>query len=258
MTCLLDVDDERQPTGALKRRHAPPHEQLIGLVLLAVALVVGCYAVDSGLRSRNHPPPSDQVTVTGSAEQDVMANQFEWDASVASTKGTTSAALAQLSHWSNEIRASLESAGARSNEVSFGSVVVQPNVEGSGAVGSFTLSESITVRSTRLSAMKHVLTVSNHLLAHDIPFIAQGPQYTYNGLKKLRPVLTSRATADARARAQAALNGHGHLGKSISIYVGPFSVDAPGSVNIGSGDYDTASVQKVVSVAVTATYATSS
>jgi hypothetical protein len=53
------------------------------------------------------------------------------------------------------------------------------------------------------------------------------------------------------------VGAHEKLGKSESIFVGPFSVDAPGSVNIGSGDYDTSSVQKVVSVAVTASYATS-
>jgi hypothetical protein len=54
------------------------------------------------------------------------------------------------------------------------------------------------------------------------------------------------------------LGGNGHLGKSISISVGQFSVDAPGSVNIGSGDYYTGSAQQVVSVAVSATYSTSS
>ena len=38
--------------------------------------------------------------------------------------------------------------------------------------------------------------------------------------------------------------------------VGQVSVDAPGSVNYGSGDFDTASIPKVVSVVVYATYAT--
>jgi hypothetical protein len=44
----------------------------------------------------------------------------------------------------------------------------------------------------------------------------------------------------------------------ISISVGRFSVDAPGSVNIGSGDYYTGSTHLVVSVAVSATYSISS
>jgi hypothetical protein len=44
----------------------------------------------------------------------------------------------------------------------------------------------------------------------------------------------------------------------ISISVGQFSVDAPGSVNIGSGDYDTSTIQQVVSVPVSATFSLSS
>jgi len=101
-----------------------------------------------------------------------------------------------------------------------------------------------------------VLGVSNHLLADNVPFIAQQPNYTFNGLKKLRPALTKEAAANARQRAQAALGKNVKLGAPISINVGQISVDAPGSVNYGSGDFNTSSIPKVVSVVVYATYAT--
>jgi hypothetical protein len=227
------------------------------MVILAVAFVVGSFAVDAGLRSRNEPPKTDQVTVTGSAEKTVTADTFQWDASVASTKPSTSAALAQLAGWTAQIRAALDNAGAHDDEITFGSVQVQPNTDESGAVSTFTESQTVTVESRRLSAMGRVLGVSNELLARNVPFIAQAPEYIFSGLKQLRPVLTAEATADARARARAALGRNGHLGASISISVGQFSVDAPGSVNIGSGDYNTSTVRQVVSVPVTATYSTS-
>jgi hypothetical protein len=41
------------------------------------------------------------------------------------------------------------------------------------------------VQSSRLTAMQRVLGVSNLLLAKNVPFVAQQPQYTFNGLKKL-------------------------------------------------------------------------
>ena len=135
---------------------------------------------------------------------------------------------------------------------------MQPNTGQTGAVATFTESQTVTVQSSRLPAMKPVLGVSNELLARNVPFIAQSPEYIFSGLKQLRPVLTAEATADARVRAQAALGQSSHLGKSISISVGQFSVDAPGSVSIGSGDYNTSTVRQVVSVPVTATYSTSS
>ncbi len=237
---------------------ARPHEQLVGMVILSVALVIGSLAVDAGLRSRNQPQRNDQVTVTGSAEQAVTADTFEWDASVASTQPTTASALAQLNRWTAKIRAALDSAGALDDEITFGSVTVQPNTDDSGDVSSFTESQTVTVQSNRLSAIGHVLGVSNQLLAINVPFIAQEPAYTFSGLKKLRPTLTAEATADAKVRARAAVGRNGHVGRLVSISVGQFSVDAPGSVNIGSGDYDTATIHQVVSVAVSATYSISS
>ena len=227
------------------------------MVILSAAFIVGSYSVASGLRSRNQQA-QNEVSVTGSAEQAVTADTFEWDASVASTRATTSAALGQLNKWTAEIRAKLDAAGANDSEITLGSVVVQPNTNDNGIVSSFTESKTITVRSQRLTAIRGVLGVDDELLAANIPFIAQSPSYTYSGLKHLRPVLTAEATADARKRAVAALGGHGHLGKTLSISVGLFSVDAPGSVNIGSGDYNTSTIHQVVSVEVRASYATSS
>jgi hypothetical protein len=250
--------DMAQPAATGKKWSVRPHEPLIGMVILSVAFIVGSLSVDAGLRSRNQPPQTDQITVTGSAEQTVTADTFEWDASVASTQPTPSAALAQLNRWTAQIRTALNDAGAHNAEITFGSVQVQTNTGPNGGVTSFNESQTITVRSRRLTAMKPVLGVSNQLLARNVPFIAQDPQYTFSGLKRLRPVLTAEATADARVRARAALGRNGHLGRSISISVGQFSVDAPGSVNIGSGDYYTGSIQQVVSVPVSATYSTSS
>jgi hypothetical protein len=177
-------------------------------------------------------------------------------ASVASTQPTTSAALAQLNGWTAQIRNALIAAGALNDEISFGTVSVQPNTQATGQVTSFTMSQTVTVQSSRLTAMQRVLGISNLLLAKDIPFIAQQPQYTFNGLKKLRPALTAEAAANARHRAQAALGKQVKLGKPISITVGQVSVDAPGSVNYGSGDFNTSSIPEVVSVVVYATYST--
>jgi hypothetical protein len=250
-------ENPAQKAANRKKWSVRPPELLIGMIILSVAFVIGSLAVDDGLRSRNQLPKTDEITVTGSAEQAVTADTFEWDASIASTMPTTSAGLNQLNNWTAQIRAALDKAGAHDNEITFGSVVVQPNTDDTGAVSSFTESQTVTVLSRRLPAMKPVLAVSNQLLARNVPFIAQAPAYTFSGLKRLRPLLTAEATADSRVRARAALGRNGHLGRSISISVGQFSVDAPGSVNIGSGDYDTSSIKQVVSVAVTATYATS-
>jgi hypothetical protein len=249
-------ENEGQQPASRKKDSIRSHEQLIGLIILSAAFIVGSFSVASGIRSRNQPPQTHQITITGSAEEAVTSNTFQWTANVASTQPTTSAALAQLNGWTAQIRHALIAAGALSSEISIGTVNVQPNTQESGQVTSFTMSETVTVQSSRLSAMQRVLGVSNLLLTKNVPFIAQQPQYTFNGLKKLRPALTAEAAANARTRAQAALGKQQKLGKPISITVGQVSVDAPGSVNYGSGDFNTSSIPKVVSVVVYATYST--
>jgi hypothetical protein len=225
------------------------------MIILAAAFIIGSFSVASGIRNRNQQQ-NNQITITGSAEQAVTSNTFQWIANVASTQPTTSAALAQLNGWTAQIRNALIAAGALNDEIAFGTVSVQPNTSDTGQVTSFTMNQAVTVQSSRLTAMQRVLGVSNLLLAKNVPFIAQQPQYTFSGLKKLRPALTAEAATNARQRAQAALGKQVKLGKPISIKVGQVSVDAPGSVNYGSGDFDTSSIPKVVSVVVYATYAT--
>jgi hypothetical protein len=251
----IGVDSKGQEPASRRKGSIRSHEQLIGLVILSAAFIIGSFSVASGIRDRNQPQ-TNQITITGSAEQAVTSNTFKWMASFSSTQPTTSAALAQLNGWTAKIRNAIVGAGALNDEVSFGTVNVQPNTRASGAVTSFTMYQTVTVQSSRLAAMKRVLGVSNLLLTDNIPFIAQQPQYTFSGLKKLRPALTAEAAANARQRAQAALGKQVKLGKPISITVGQVSVNAPGSVNYGSGDFDTNSIPKVVSVVVYATYAT--
>ncbi|MGC2484642.1 MAG: SIMPL domain-containing protein [Acidimicrobiales bacterium] len=251
----IGIEDRGQEPTPRKRRSIRSHEQLIGLIILSAAFIVGSFSVASGIRNRNQPQ-SNQITITGSAEQAVTSNTFQWMANVASTQPTTSAALAQLNGWTAQIRNALVAVGALNSEISVGTVNVQPNTQANGQVTSFTMSQTVIVQSSRLSAMQRVLGVSTLLLAKNVPFIAQQPQYTFNGLKKLRPALTSEAAANARQRAQAALGKQVKLGKPISITVGQVSVDAPGSVNYGSGDFNTSSIPKVVSVVVYATYST--
>lgn len=251
----IGIENKGQEPASRKKGSIRSHEQLIGMIILSAAFIIGSFSVASGIRNRNQPQ-TNQITITGSAEQAVTSNTFQWMASVASTQPTTSAALAQLNGWTAQIRNALIAAGALNDEISFGTVNVQPNTQATGQVTSFTMSQTVTVQSSRLTAMQRVLGVSNLLLANNVPFIAQQPQYTFNGLKKLRPALTAEAAANARQRAQAALGKQVKLGKPISIKVGQVSVDAPGSVNYGSGDFNTSSIPKVVSVVVYATYST--
>ena len=253
-----DIPDEFDGRRLVPRKRGSirSHEQLIGMIILSVAFIIGSFAVASGIRNRNQRPPLHQITVTGSAQQTVTSNMFQWSANISSTQLTTSAALGQMHAWTATIRNALLGAGARNDEISFTTINVQSNTDQYNQVTGFTMSESVNVQSNRLSAMPRVLGVNNLLLARNVPFIASQPRYTFSGLRKLRPNLTKEAAANARLRAQNALGKSVNLGMPISISVGAVSVDQPGNVNFGSGDFNTDSITKVVSVVVSATYST--
>ena len=106
------VENEGRDSTSPTKRSLRPHEQLIGLIILAAAFIVGSLLVASGVRSHYQPQGSNQITITGSAEQSVTSNSFEWTANVASTQSTTSAALTQLNGWTAQIRRALLAAGA--------------------------------------------------------------------------------------------------------------------------------------------------
>ena len=155
----VGVENVNQDPARVKRNPIRSHQQLIGMIILSVAFIIGSLSVASGIRARNQTQ-KNQITITGSAEEAVTSNLFQWTATFASTQSTTSAALAQLNGWTVQIRKALLGAGALNSEVSFGTVNVQPNYQASGAVTSFTMSQTVTVQSSRLAAMQRVLGVS--------------------------------------------------------------------------------------------------
>ena len=153
----IGIENEVEQPAPRKKRSIRSHEQLIGMIILSAAFIIGSLSVASGIRNRNQPQ-SNQITITGSAEQTVTSNSFQWNATVSSTQPTTSAALAQLNRWIAQIHDVLNSAGALNTEISFGTVNVQPNTQVSGQVTSFTMSQSVTVQSSRLAAMQRAET----------------------------------------------------------------------------------------------------
>src|SRR5271154_6167228 len=102
----IGIDDKSQEPAPRKKRSIRSHEQLIGMIILSAAFIIGSFSVASGIRNRNQPQ-TNEITITGSAEQAVTSNTFQWMADVASTQPTTSAALSQLNGWAAQIRNAL-------------------------------------------------------------------------------------------------------------------------------------------------------
>jgi uncharacterized protein len=224
-----------------------------GLALLAIAFVIGAFAIGHGIRDKNR---NDVIAVTGSAKKRITSNYAIWTFSVTSQQPTATAAAKELAEWSTKIRAFLAS-----EKIPGEAVTVQPisteTLSRKGRVTSFHLTRSFEVRSSQVLAVTEVADHSSRVLAAGIPISADPPQYVYTNLPKLRPQLLAEATRDARSRAKTIVEATGaHLGKLRRVSVGVFQVTSPNSTEVQDyGVYDTATLEKDVTAVVNVTFA---
>ena len=227
--------------------------QLAGLALVAAAFAYGLHAVGSGIRARD---ARDVVTVTGSAKRSISSDYVIWDTSVAIQNFSPAIASRKLAGWTSSIRSFLLGAGVQPDELVVAPISTETITDSGGNLVGYNLTRSFEVRSSRIDPIVAVIESSSQLVARNIPFAAQPPQFIYTKLPDLRPALSAEATKDAINRAKTVVGIAGqHLGKLRSIDVGPFQVTAPGSTQTGDyGSYDTSTRQKDVTSVVNVTF----
>ena len=229
---------------------------LVGLILLALAILFGSFAIGRGIRDRNR---NDTISVTGSAKQRIVSDYVVWDVSVSSQLPTPQAAAKQLAGWSDRVRSFLRSAGALDSEVSVQPISTQTvttSESGGGKIIGYNLTRTFEVRSSRVAQITALVKQSSQLLNEGIPIAAQPPQYVYTKLPEIRPALLVSATRDALKRANLLVGATGdRLGKLRQVNVGVFQVTSPNSTEVSDyGVYDTSTVDKDVTAVVNVTF----
>jgi len=224
-----------------------------GLALLAIAFVIGSFAIGHGIRDKNR---NDVISVTGSAKKGIVSDYIVWNLSVTSEQGSADAAARELAGWTSKIRSFLTGAGVTGGELSVQPISTE-TVSRKGRVSSFRLTRSFEIRSPRVLAVTDVADRSSQLLGQGIPLQADAPQYVYTKLPTLRPELLAQATRDARSRARVIVEATGsHLGKLRRVSVGVFQITSPNSTEVEDyGVYDTSTLDKDVTAVVNVTFA---
>ena len=224
-----------------------------GLALLAIAFVIGSFAIGHGIRDKNR---NDVISVTGSAKKRIQSDYIVWDISVASQQPSAPAAAKELAGWTAKIRSFLSDAGVKDDELSVQPITTETTSRKGRVVG-FRLTRSFEIRSPRVREVTDAADRSSELLGEGIPLRADPPQYVYTRLPTLRPQLLAAATRDAQARARVIVDATGsHLGKLRRVSVGVFQITSPNSTEVEDyGVYDTSTLQKDVTAVVNVTFA---
>jgi hypothetical protein len=231
---------------------------LIGLALLAIAVLLGSIAIGHGIRDRGQ---NNVVTVTGSAKQQVTSDFAIWDLSVTSQQTGAAAAAKQLAGWTDQIRAFLAAQGIQLDEVTVQPVstqVVNPtsNNGASTQVIGYQVTRNFEVRSARVDVVAKTAEGSAKLIVAGIPLQAQPLQYVLTKLGDIRPKLLADAVRDAQNRGKVLVEASGaKLGKLRDVQVGVFQVTSPNSTQVSDyGVYDTSTLKKDVTSVVNVTF----
>lgn len=226
---------------------------LAGLALLAIAFVIGAFAIGHGIRDKNR---NDVISVTGSAKKRIVSNYVVWTFSVTSQQPSAPEAAKELAGWTSKVRSFLTDEGVEAGEISVQPISTE-TISRRGKVQTYVLTRSFEIRSPRVQEVTDVADHSSRLIAQGIPLSADPPQYVYTKLPTLRPQLLAEATKDARNRAKVIVEATGaHLGKLRRVSVGVFQITSPNSTEVEDyGVYDTRTVEKEVTAVVNVTFA---
>jgi hypothetical protein len=226
---------------------------LAGLVLLALAFLLGSLFIAGGIRDRGR---NDTLSVTGSAKARITSDYAIWNASLTAQDGDAGAAGRRVAGWSKAVKAFLGSQGVKEDELSFSPISTSTVNDEKGNIKAYQITQSFEVRSSRVDAVSTLADKSQQLILKGIPLSANPVQYVYTKLASLRPKLLRQAVADARKRADTLVEAtDAHLGKVRSVDVGVFQITAPNSTDVSDyGVYDTSTLRKDVTAVVNLTF----
>ena len=236
----------------------------IGYIIIAVAIILSVLIASSTLRYRFKS--GETISVTGLAEKDFTADQIVWSGTFTRTGFDLKTAYGQLKSDEREIKAYLNGAGIPDSSIVFSSVDMNRNYdtrydENGRVVGNqfsgYNLVETVTVDSRNIALVEKMSREVTTLLQKGIELNSTRPSYYYSRLNELKIDLLSKASADAKQRAESiAKNSDAGLGSIKKANMGVFQITGKNSNEDYSygGVFNTASKEKTASITLRVEY----
>jgi hypothetical protein len=230
---------------------------ILGAGLIAAAIAFGGWQIGSGFASKN----ASNISVTGQARTGATADSVVWQLTASESAPRAGDAVNKVSADAKAVSEYLTLGGIAASAISIGSVGTSANEEyvngnDTGRVLSYRANQSYTVRTNDVHLVDRLSNGFGALLKNGANINNAGPAYYVSGLASLRPALLAKAMQDAKARAISITSAvGGKVGAVVSVVSGPVQVTTPDSVDASAGGiYDTSSIDKTVTVTVTASF----
>lgn len=233
-------------------------------LLFSVAIIIAAFILGQAFLNRN--TANETISVKGSSEMDFTSDLIVWEGSFKKSKKDLKEAYSELHKDKAIILDYLTSKGISEDEIVFTAVNSQKNsiekyTDDGKYIGQqftgYTLSQSVKIQSKDVLKIEKISREITELLYKGVEFYSQSPRYYYTQLSDLKIEMISKATENARLRAEKiAENSDAKLGKLASAKMGVFQITGQNSDENYSwgGALNTSSKEKTASITMSLVY----
>ncbi len=236
----------------------------ITALIFGVSIVVASFVLGKFYVERNKA--EGFISVTGLGKQDFTSDLVVWEGYFGAVHANLQTAYKILDDKKQIIKAYLMEKGISENKIVFLAVNTEMRnkdkyTEYGKYIGSefvaYSLNQSVQIESKEVDKIEKVSREITELLDKGVQFYSEPPRYYYTQLTDLKIEMISKATEDARLRAESiAKNSGGSLGKLVSAKMGVFQITGQNSSEDYSwgGVFNTSSKEKTASITVKLKY----
>ena len=232
---------------------------VFGLAIIIAAAFLGKSYSERG-RSQG------SISVTGLGESDFTSDLIVWEGSFRTDDLNLQKAYSRLASDKNTILEYLKSKGISEDVIVFKAVSTSQKSKriysGDGKYmgeefDGYLLSQSVQIESQDVEKVEKLSRQITELLNQGVNFYSEPPRYYYTKLADLKIEMISRATEDARIRAEKIAEQSGsQLGDLISAQMGVFQITGQNADEHYSwgGTFNTSSKKKTASITMKLLY----
>jgi hypothetical protein len=236
----------------------------ITAIIFGLSIVLAAYLLGNAYANRNKADGT--ISVTGLGKADFTSDLIVWEGSYNKESFNLQQAYSDLEKDKRIISEYLKTKGIAEGELVFNAVNSRKNTRpkytadgkyiGEEFLG-YVLTQSLQIESKDVEKVENISREITELLNKGIQFYSQPPRYYYTKLADLKIEMISKATEDARIRAEKiAENSGGKLDDLISAKMGIFQITGQNSNEDYSwgGTYNTSSKEKTASITMKLNY----
>ncbi len=239
-------------------------KQHTSALIFALAIIVSSLFLGKAYVDRNKV--SGEIQVTGLGKADFTSDLIVWEGRFNAQNIDIQQAYLTLAKNKSTINSYLEEKGINTEQLIYSAVktnkkhkrLYTPSGDYRGEeFEGYELTQSVQIESKEVLKIERVSREITELLNQGVQFYSESPRYYYTKLADLKIEMISKATEDARVRAEkiAQFSG-GNLGKLESAKMGVFQITGQNSKEDYSwgGTFNTSSKEKTASITMKLVY----